>query len=200
MNDNLRSGNVLEMPKIGRRKGIAKLTKNYFAMLAHVIIESKFDDGEHFDENDLPLVRDLDRTEGRIGATIMAAQFFAAMLRTRAAMEEDKGPGSFMAFVADAIQRVENFDKEHFGKGKVVLPGKYKLDLRKIEQNYATAIFTALRIEMNGIDAPEEWDFWADVFRGMADADPSGVVLRAAGLVALDHLPHLQQAITYHMK
>lgn len=199
MNDNSK-GNVLEMPKIGRRKGIARLTKNYPAMLVHVMIESRFDDGEHFDENDLPMVREMDRSEQRIGATILAAQFFAAMLRTRAAMEDDKGPGSLMAFVVDAIQRIEDFDKDKFGKGKVVLPGKYKVDLRKIEQNYATAIFTALRVEIQGQEATDEWDFWSDALRGMADSDPSGVVLRAAGLVALDHLPHLQQAITYHMR
>ena len=199
-NDNLRNGNVVQLPKIGRRKGVARLTKNYSAILAHVISESKFDDGEHFDDNNLPMVREMDRTEGRFAATIIAAQFFAAMFRTRAAMEEENGPGSFMSFVTEAIQRVENFEKDKFGKGKVVLPGKYKRDLRLIEQNYATAIFGALQVEMNSQETPDEWDFWADVLRGMADSDPSGVVLRAAGLVALDHLSHLQQAITFHLR
>lgn len=193
--------NVINFEKKGRRKAFARLTKNYNGMLVHIMQQAMFDGGEHFDDNGLPLCRAMDSAKMRHGAVANAAIFFVALLYARARMEQDDGSSSGLGpFAHNADLRVKNYHLDYLGKGRIVIAGKYKRDLASIEQNYARAIFDALRIEAKNDPDFSEAEFWADVFRGFSDHDNSGVVLRAAGLVLLDHLTHFHLALTHHMK
>jgi hypothetical protein len=198
-NSGIGAGNVVNLQSVGRRKAIAKLTKNYAAMLVHILGQCSLDDGEHYDENDLPMVRALDRSEMRHGAVVTACQFFTALLYVRARWEEpadtDDGLHPF-AFRAEL--RGKNYGREHMGQCRIVVNAKSKRQFAGIEREFANAIFAGLRIEAQNDPTLNEADFWADTFRGFGDADPSGVVLRAAGLVLLDHMPEFRQALAFH--
>lgn len=192
--------NVINFEKKGRRKAIARLTKNYAPILAHVMQASMLDDGEHVDENDLPMCRALDRSEMRHGAVANAALLFARLMHNRAILETNDRKDGLGAFSLAATRRATGYHADNLGKSRIVVSGKYKRDLLKIEQNYASAIFTALRLEAKNDPNFSEAEFWPDIFRGFGDADPSGIVLRAAGLVLLDHLTHFHLALTADSK
>jgi hypothetical protein len=193
------ANNVINFEQTGRRRAIAKLTKNYSHMLAHIMSNSMLDDGEHVDDDGLPMCRPLDRTEMRHGAVANAALYLSGLIAARENLESDstrtEGLGRFSW---EAGVRARKYFADNMGTSKIVVQGKYKRDLVKIEGNYAEAIFTGLRIEAQNNPDLNEAEYWADVFRAFADHDPSGIVLRAAGLVLLDHLDDFAQALAFH--
>ena len=195
------SAEVVNFQKMGRRKAIARLTKNYSSILAHIMAKSMLDDGGHVDENDLPMVRPLDRTESRHGAVANAAIFFAGLMNARMRMEplpDDGCEFGLYGFAYRAAVRAKRYHAENLGTYRILINGRYKRDLQGVELAYSGQIFAALRIEAVNDPSFDEAEFWADVFRGFSDSDPSGVVLRAAGLVLLDHLPQFRDALAAH--
>jgi hypothetical protein len=190
---------VLKFPAAGRRAAIARLTKNYAPLLVQTMGNSLLDDQEHFDDEDQPLARPLGLTEMRLGATLTAAQFFLAVLMVRQKFETPaEGADDLYAFVYRAEMRVKNASRDYFGKGRLVIQGKHRQTLQAVERGYVGDILTALRIEAKADPEFDECAFWADIYRAMADADPSGVVLRAAGIVLLDYLPAFRHALAQH--
>jgi hypothetical protein len=192
--------NVINFEKKGRRKAIAKLTKNYSAMLAHIMSQSMLDDGEHVDENGLPMCRPLDGGEMMHGAVITASQALTAILVARASKEDPNTDGGLREFAENARKRSIRYTRDNMGRSRIVINGKYKRNLEGIEREYAGAIFTAFRLEAQNDPNFSEAEFWADVFRGFCDADLSGVIQRAAGLVLLNHLAHFHLALTADMQ
>lgn len=198
---------VIEMSKVKRRAGIARLTRGYSAALANVMESALLDDGTHTDpETGEAQAREFDRTEKRHSAVISLGEFFVQVLRLRLKIEERPWekrvaqPGDLGGFCENAHRRVDKYREDNIGAGRLVVDPVLNARFLSMERDYVSAIFTALQIEMRAPEPPDEAEFWADVFRGFADADPSGVVLRAAGLVLLDHLDAFRRALAIHSK
>jgi hypothetical protein len=193
------SSNVINFEKKGRRKAIARLTKNYSTVLVQTMGRSMLDDGEHFSEAGHPLCRALDLSECAHGAVITAAQFFTALLLVRFRHEDPMTDGGTLEFCENARKRMIHYSRDWMGRSRILLPPREKRDLANIEKAYVSAILDALKIEATNDPNWSEAEFWTDVFRGFGDADPSGVVAKAAGVVLLNHLTHFHLALTADM-
>jgi len=193
--------NVIQFDKMQRRKSIAEMSKGYSAAIAQALTRCKVTHRDHLDPEGQPLaLRDIDRTETRHSAVVTAAVFFNALIDIRARMEEttDAPVDDLHKFSAFAFRRQKHYERDRFGSLIVLSePGVREL-LEMRERDYAHHVFTAFKIEATNNPELDEVQFWADIFRGFADGDSSGIVLRAAGLVLLDHLDAFSRALAFH--
>lgn len=124
----------------------------------------------------------------------LVGQFAVQLIRTRVQMEvEAEGePAPLALFGAECLARLEalhdrnlkGFSLQHSNRAAKAL-GSYNTELAHI-------IFQSLALDAQRPDF-DEGDFWADVFRGIADSDRNGVLLaQALSLVVLDHMDQLR--------
>lgn len=198
--------NVIQFDKVQRRKSIAHMSKGYAFAIAAALTKCKIVHRDDIDPQtgDPRALRDMDRTEIRHSAVVSAAIFFEALLDIRARFEKPGQERStddygLYTFVHEAGFRRKHYERDRMGLGIQVLsePG-VRGQLERIERDYAHHVFTALKIESQNDPDLDEVQFWADIFRGFADGDSSGIVLRAAGLVLLDHLDAFSRALAFH--
>lgn len=121
-------------------------------------------------------------------ATALVADFFDEFLRARARME----PEGFPSALKIEIQKIESRTLD-FRNTAIRIYGsnpqlpqfsfeRLKKEVEQISRDVATALLLEAKHENF-----DEFQFWREFFLGMADADPSGVVILAARLVFLDY-------------
>lgn len=195
--------NVLQFDKAGRRKSFGHVAAEYPATLAHIVKFSTINDGPIGADGE-PEVRPLRTEEMASAAVAIAAQFCAGLICARAKLERETGTPKdkgLPLFFSEAIGRVNGFMLDKFGDYTIGAKPRQLAMLQNIEHPLAGAVFDALRLELNADTAGkfDEKAFWRDVFLGMADVDPSGVVGAAGRLVFLDHTDEFDVALRYEI-
>lgn len=184
-----------------RRRSMNAMATNYPAALSMALCNAKIDDGTRVPgANGLQvMIRDYLPGELRTSAVSHAAQFFINLLRLRIQIEldADVDADNLVVWHALAVERLKTFREVFLGKGVVnVATPEEVAPLTNFENLMARTIFDAMRLDFQADPMLNETQFWADVFLGMADADPTAVVGDAARLVFLDHRDTFEAAHT----
>lgn len=180
---------------IPRRSAMAAAARNYPMALKRISSQAMIYDGVNDEITGEELVRKLTPDEKRKFQEIAAVGMFASALHIRASLEPN-GLNPLTVFWVDARRRLDGLSNRLFPAPNKVsaLPGETTV-LVEIERALIAVMFGGLRAE-GDIPGFNEAEFWPDIFRGVADADPSGLVGRAANLVLLDHLTDWRRAMT----
>jgi hypothetical protein len=179
--------------KIKRRLEFARAFKDYPILLKGFASSVGLGyPGERTQEREEAAARQLASPffAGRV-MRFVVAQFAVQVIRTRATMEPsspDYGLNDFarLEMVPGLIKHIEELD----GFSVQASPAAEKA-IRAVHESMAAAIFDALAVEAQVPDF-DEADFWPDVFRGLADADPAGILVRGLSPVILDRLDRLR--------
>lgn len=190
--------NILKFDSKRRRVAFARLAQSYAPHLVSAVTASKLDDGTldpNALKNDRRQVRDMTGQEMRFAATYIAGQFLVSLLIARAQLEPARMRSDIGQFSAHAVDRIGAQWAGDVGPTcHVVAEPDAKEQLLEYERETARGVFRALQLEAPNPDF-DEAQFWNDVFLGVSDADPSGVVGKAARVVLLTYRDEFRRAV-----
>lgn len=185
------------VPQLPRRAAVAELTKNYPVAIHRGLKKAKIFDGTLDEKTGQRLVRDFLPGEMRAAAVATVADFAIGLLGIRIEIEFNAGIecDNLLRFYSHAKNRAMNYRKDNLGVAVVAAPEVLQ-ELSSFEQTVAQHVFALMRNDFKVQPDLKEVDFWADIFRGMADAELTDVVGEAVRLVFLDHCEDFEAAHT----